>query len=183
MGGPKHPAWETGNGAVFELLELGNPWDCTEELLPGICPRFPKLWHRGKQECCDHHPGRSPSQEDVCFPGLKDFSPSSPSWLLRVTRAGISCELPVGLSSGACSPQQIQFLLMGVATVFLMILGMNPWGSGQEESRGAGQVTCVGWKDLGCSMWEHEGRWDEGCPAQQDVLDTGGHPSFKDGDT
>lgn len=34
----------------------------------------------------------------------------------------------------------------------------------------------------GCSMWEHVRRWDEGCPGQQDMLDTGSHPGFKDGD-
>lgn len=60
---------------------------------------------------------------------------------------------------------------------------MNPLGSGQEEPHGAGQVTSVEGKDVGCSVWEHEGRWDEDCPRQQDVLDTGHHPSFKDGDT
>lgn len=60
---------------------------------------------------------------------------------------------------------------------------MNPLVSGQEELHGVGQVTSVEEKDLGCSVWENRGRWDEGCRGQQNVLDTGGHPSFKDGDT
>lgn len=121
------------------------------------------------------------AQEELSLPGLKDFSPSFPSWLLWVTREGISWELPMALSTTA---HQSQTLLMGVASVFLMILGMNPLGSGQEESPSAGQVTiltvtlpipqktrmCFSHTKVLC--WEHEGRWDEGCPVQQDTVES-----------
>lgn len=30
-------------------------------------------------------------------------------------------------------------------------------------------------------LWEHEERWDEGFPGQEDVLDTGGHPALRMG--
>lgn len=71
---------------------------------------------------------RATSQEELCFHGLKDFFPSPPSWLLWVTWLGISCELPVGLSSVARSPQQIQTFMVGVAIVFLNVFGDESLG-------------------------------------------------------
>lgn len=123
-----------GRRAVEQRLS----WEISEIALRSCSPAsafvFLSSGAVGRQNAVITTLVRATSQEELCFHGVRDFSPFSPSWLLRVTWSGISCQLSVGLSSGACSPQQIQTLMIGVVTVFLKdfgdeSLGIRPGGA------------------------------------------------------